>query len=74
MQVTGAKLYVAAVLAVALVLRATIGDSPFGPEAQSTIGWVLNGVAAGLSVIVGPEVMDAVRIAVGKLAGKTDTL
>lgn len=73
MNIVGAKLYVAAGLAVALALRVSIGDAPFSPDVASTAGWILNGVVAGLGVIVGPEVMDAVRVSVNRLAGREVT-
>jgi hypothetical protein len=72
-QVTGAKLYVAAALAVAFALRSTIGSAPLDPDLASAVGWVLNGVIAGLAVIVGPEAMDAVRDAVNRLAGRDNS-
>ena len=74
MEVKGAKLYVAAVFATAFAMRVSLGEAPFNVELASTIGWVLNGVVAGLGAILGPEVADGVRAIVMKLAGRDDEL
>lgn len=67
--IKGAKLYVAAVFAVAFAMRLTIGEAPFDADLAATIGWVLNGIIAGLGTILGPEVADGVRSIVVNLAG-----
>ena len=68
-QINGAKLYVAALFAAAFAMRATIGDAPLSPADQETAGWVLNGVCTGLGFIIGPEIVDGVKVVVGKLSG-----
>lgn len=78
MNISGAKLYLAAVLAISLTLRATLGDiTPFLSDSVSAfVGWGLGGVSAGISILIGPEIMSAVQTAVNSLAGKpapTDT-
>ena len=68
--IIGAKLYVFAIFCAALAMRLTIGDAPFSAEDAETIGWVLNGVVAGLGVIVGPEAMEVGSVVANKMAGK----
>ena len=73
MNIVGAKLYIAAALAVALALRATIGDTPLDGDAAAYASWALNGIVAGLGVLIGPEAADALKAFVSKLAGKDET-
>ena len=71
-KVSGAKLYVAAVFAAAVAMRATIGDSPLNGETAGYVTWALNGVCTGLGFILGPEIADGVKTVVGKLAGRSE--
>ena len=73
MSYTGFKLYVFAVLAVAIALRSTIGDVPFSADMEAYVGWGLNGLIAGLGAIVGPEAVEGIRGMLGKLTGSTVT-
>ena len=56
-----AKLYIAAILATAAALRADIGTPPLPDDARAAVAWVLSGIIAGLTVIVGPHILDALR-------------
>lgn len=60
----------AAVLAVAIALRADIGTPPIPEDYRSTVAWVLTGVIAGLTMFLGPQIADAVKNA---LKGKPPT-
>lgn len=70
LKITGAKLYVGAVCASALAMRATIGDAGFPPGTEQVISWALNGVASGLLFVLGPEVAGSLRDTFLKLAAK----
>ena len=72
MNITGGKLYVAAVWAVAVALRADIANAPIGDADQATAKWILAGIIAGLGTILGPELIDGVKTVLGKLAGKEE--
>ena len=60
----------AALLAVTVALKADFGTLPLEGDARAYIGWALSGVAAGLTVLLGPQLADAVRAA---LKGKDPT-
>ena len=72
MNISGGKLYVAAVWAVAVALRADIANAPISAGDQDTAKWVLTGIIAGLGTILGPELIDGVKTVLGKLAGKEE--
>lgn len=61
MSFNGSKLYVGALFAVAVAMRATIGDAGFAPAEEVKVAWALNGIAAGLGTIIGPEASQAIR-------------
>ena len=56
-----AKMILAALLAVAIALKADIGGVPMSVEVKAYVDWALTGIAAGLTVVLGPEIADAVR-------------
>jgi hypothetical protein len=43
------------------------------PDLAATIGWVLNGVCAGLGGLLGPELAEGLKVIVTKLHGKEST-
>lgn len=67
------KLYLAAFFAAAFAMRATMGDAPLPEDTAAMVAWVLNGIIAGLGFILGPEVMDGIRMAAMKSA-KVETI
>lgn len=72
--ITGAKLYVGALFAVALAMRLTIGDAGFNDSMEEKVAWVLNGVTAGLGTIIGPEASQAIKDTFTRLTGQKETV
>lgn len=55
------KLFMMAMLAVAIALKADVGTPDFPEAVEGYINWALSGMIAGLSVLVGPEVADGIK-------------
>ena len=58
-----AKLILSAVFATAVALRADLGTPPMPDDIKAYVGWILTGVIAGLTVVLGPAIADAVKAA-----------
>lgn len=56
-----AKLYLAALLATCAALRADIGSPPLPDDVRAVVAWLLSGAIAGLTVLVGPHVLAALK-------------
>lgn len=56
-----ARLILAALFAIALTLRADIGSVPFPEDVAAYVGWVLNGVCAGIAILLGPDIADGIK-------------
>ena len=55
------KLILFALLATAIALKADIGNPPLADDLRSYVSWVLSGMIAGISALLGPEAAERVR-------------